>query len=83
MKFSPMSSCIIIIEPLNTFCWGVEFGLDTGNVNDTGIGSCIISVIFNFAVFILMQNINHINVNRPKTESCGTLCSIIVPLLKH
>ena len=78
-----MSSCMIIIKPLKVFSRGVEFGVDTGDVSDTGIGSCIISVIFNSTVFILMQNINHINVNRPKIESCGTLCSIIVRLLKR
>ena len=58
-----MSSHKIIIEPGKTFCRGnLKFGVDSRDVSDTGIGNYIISVIFNLTVFILIQNINHINV---------------------
>ena len=42
----------------------LKFGVNSGNVSGTGTGSCIVSVIFNLTVFILIQNISHINVKK-------------------
>ena len=46
----------------------LKFGVNSGNVSGTGTESCIFSVIFNLTVFILMQNISHINVKKKCTK---------------
>ena len=46
---------MIIIEPFKKFSQSnLKFVVDSGNVSGTGVGSCVISIIFNLAVSILI-----------------------------